>query len=98
MKRIDFSKFKLYYDLGADDRVRVVDWRKELGNYLLARLGGVEGVDLALRVYKSEGPVELSDEEFERMKALFARPLDEGGVVAAYYYSFLKNFEDNSLK
>ena len=74
MKRIDFSKFKLYYDLGDDRLVRIVDWRKELGNYLLARLGGVEGVDLALRVYKSDGPVELSDDEYGHRSVLLFIP------------------------
>ena len=96
MKRIDFSKFKLYYDLGDDRLVRIVDWRKELGNYLLARLGGVDGVDLALRVYKSDGPVELSDDEYEGLKTILGRPIEQGGVVAAYYYSFLKNVEELS--
>lgn len=93
MKRIDFSKFTLYYDLGDENSTQIVDWRKELGNYLLARLGGVEGVDLALRIYKSDGPLELSDDEFERLKTILGRPLEQGGAVAAYYFSFLKNIE-----
>ena len=82
MKRIDFSKFKLYYDLGDDRLVRIVDWRKELGNYLLARLGG---------------PVELSDDEYEGLKTILGRPVEQGGVIAAYYYSFLKNAEELSV-
>ena len=81
MKRIDFSKFKLYYDLGDDRLVRIVDWRKELGNYLLARLG----------------PVELSDDEYEGLKTILGRPVEQGGVIAAYYYSFLKNAEELSV-
>lgn len=97
MKRIDFSKFRLYYDLGSAS-VKVVDWRKELGNYLLSRLGGVEGVDLALRVYRTDGPADLSDEEFERLKGLLGLPLEQGGVVAAYYYSFLKNAEEQPVQ
>ena len=77
MKRIDFSKFKLYYDLGDDRLVRIVDWRKELGNYL--------------------GPVELSDDEYEGLKTILGRPVEQGGVIAAYYYSFLKNAEELSV-
>lgn len=92
MKEYNFKEFKVYYDLGSD-RYTTVDWRKELGNYLLARLGGVEGVDLAMRVYKSDDPVSLSDEEVQTLKALFARKLEEGGLVAAYYYSFLRHTE-----
>ena len=73
MKRIDFSKFKLYYDLGDDRLVRIVDWRKELG------------------------PVELSDDEYEGLKTILGRPVEQGGVIAAYYYSFLKNAEELSV-
>lgn len=97
MKQIDFGKFRLYCDLGSD-HCQTIDWRKELGNYLLARMGGVEGMDLALRVYQSDGPVELSDAEFERIKMLMGAAPEEGGVRAAYYYSFLKNGQEPKEK
>lgn len=90
MITINFKEFKVYYDLSSD-RTQIIDWRKELGNYLLARLGGVEGVDLAMRIYRSDASIELTDEEYETLKNLFAQKLEQGGVVAAYYYSFLKN-------
>lgn len=96
MKKCDFKEFKVYYDLGSG-RYTTVDWRKESGNYLLARLGG-QGVDPAMCIYKSVGLIELADEEFETLKALFARKLEEDRVVAAYCYSFLRNREEPPLE
>lgn len=90
MKTIDFKNFKLFYGLD-DTSFQIIDWRKDFANYLLARMGGIEGMDLALRIHRSDGPVELSEAEFETIKAITGRKVEDGGVVSAYYYSLLKN-------
>lgn len=87
---IDFKNFKLFYGLD-DTSFQIIDWRKDFANYLLARMGGIEGMDLALRIHRSDGPVELSETEFETIKAITGRKVEDGGVVSAYYYSLLKN-------
>ena len=87
---IDFKNFKLFYGLD-DTSFQIIDWRKDFANYLLARMGGIEGMDLALRIHRSDGPVELSEAEFETIKAITGRKVEDGGVVSAYYYSLLKN-------
>lgn len=90
MKTIDFKNFRLFYGLGAE-QYQVIDWRTEFANYLLSRMGGIEGVDLALRIHRSDGPVEFSDEEFRAIKAVAGRKLEEGGIVSAYFYSLCNN-------
>lgn len=87
---IDFKNFKLFYGLD-DTSFQIIDWRKDFANYLLARMGGIEGVDLALRIHRSDGPVEFSDEEFRAIKAVAGRKLEEGGIVSAYFYSLCNN-------
>ncbi len=87
---IDFKNFKLFYGLD-DTSFQIIDWRKDFANYLLSRMGGIEGVDLALRVHRSDGPVEFSDEEFGAIKAVAGRKLEEGGIVSAYFYSLCNN-------
>lgn len=90
MKTIDFKHFKVWRDMGAEKPVEL-DARREVANYLLSSLGGVEGMDLSLRVYRSDGPLELEDAHFELIRGAMSRPLDRGGVIAAMYYSLLRN-------
>ena len=86
---IDFKNFKLFYGLDAS-AFQIVDWRKDFANYLLARMGGIEGMDLALRIHRSDGPIELSDEEYEAIKANCGRKMEDGGILSAYYYSLCR--------
>ena len=92
---IDFKNFKLFYGLD-DTSFQIIDWRKDFANYLLARMGGIEGMDLALRIHRSDGQVEISDEEFEAIKAITGRKMEDGGIISAYYYSLLKNAQQDA--
>lgn len=90
MKTIDFKHFRVWRDLGADTPVEL-DVRREVSNYLLSSLGGVEGMDLALAIFRAEEPLELDDERFERLRRTMARPMEQGGVAAFMYLSLLRN-------
>ena len=61
MRKINFKKMKFWTGI---DHSQVIeqDVRLDLGN-LIYKFGDIRGMDLALRIYKSEGEIELNDME-----------------------------------
>lgn len=62
MKTIDFRHFKMFTDI-AQENVIEQDLHKDFADLLYKNVNGIAAHDLALRIYRSEKPVELSDEE-----------------------------------
>ncbi|MBR5414171.1 MAG: hypothetical protein IK114_14265 [Fibrobacter sp.] len=74
----------------AHEQIVETDARKELADLLYKNVNGVASLDLAMRIFKSEGPLELSDEDMAIL-----RPFVEGGFTPAFIDSFNSNIINN---
>ena len=70
MIKIDFSKFPMYADI-EHSRKENVDIRKGVANRIYTTIAGIAAHDLALRIYRSSGPIELDADDVTVLK-LFA--------------------------
>ena len=59
---IDFQHFKSFVDISHVDRLET-DIRRDFADLIYKNANGVMAHDLAMRIYKTEGPVELTEEE-----------------------------------
>jgi hypothetical protein len=64
MAKINFKEFKMFTDIGHES-TRVFDIRKDFSNGMYVSLRGIQSHDIAMRIYKSDGEVEFSDEELQ---------------------------------
>lgn len=62
MKNIDFKNFKQYNDI-SHETTTTVDIRRGFADLLYKNVNGVAAHDLAFRIYHSEEPVTLNEEE-----------------------------------
>lgn len=62
MKSIDFKNFKQYNDI-SHETTTTVDLRRGFADLLYKNVNGVVAHDLAFRIYRSEEPVTLNEEE-----------------------------------
>lgn len=62
MNTINFKELELYTDIAKTNKV-IVDSRKELSNILYNGCTGIVAHAVALKIYNSEGAIELTDEE-----------------------------------
>lgn len=69
MKKINFKEFKIYLDI-THEKSDTADVRKTLGDILYKSGNGIAGLDLAMRVFKSEGDVELSEEDLAAIQGV----------------------------
>ena len=60
----------MYVDI-EHSRKEEIDVRKGVGNRIYTSMAGLPAHDLALRIYRSAGPIEMSDEDISVLK-LFA--------------------------
>lgn len=63
MKKVDFKNFPVRKKISSDEVVRI-DVRESIGNAVYHNAAGVRGLDLAMKIYKSEDVVELGDKEY----------------------------------
>lgn len=63
MKAINFKKFEMFEDISHSSK-SVVDVRQELADNLYKASNGIAALDLAMKIYKSSGPIEFNDQEF----------------------------------
>ena len=83
---IDFEHFKVFKDIAHSGSV-VVDARFDFSDLMYKNLNGVMAHDLALRIYKSKGPVEFNEKEMEMLTA-FAQT-----TTPIFYDSFVENVQ-----
>lgn len=62
MKKVNFKEFGIYSDITRASK-KNLDVRKDFADVLYTRISGIEAHDLAFRIYRSEGDIELSDSE-----------------------------------
>ncbi len=84
-KQIDFSKFKMFTDISQEETVET-DQRREFADVVYKNVPGIAANELALRIYKSKGPIELSDEDLAILM-----PFVEQGFVPVFIDSFKAN-------
>lgn len=62
MKNIDFKNFRAYNDI-SHGTTTTVDIRRDFADLIYKNMNGIVAHDLALRIYRSEEPVTLNEEE-----------------------------------
>lgn len=63
---INFKKFKLFKDISQTDSV-TMDVSRDFSDLMYKNMNGIAAHDLALRIFRSTGEMELSREEAELM-------------------------------
>lgn len=63
MKKIDFTKLKMFTDI-SNTNCSEQNVCFELSNLIYTRASGIFAHALAMKIYKSTGEIELTDEEF----------------------------------
>ena len=66
MKKVDFKNYPIRMNIGSDE-VKKVDTRESIGNAVYHNAAGVRGLDLAMKISKSEGVIELDDGEWNML-------------------------------
>lgn len=64
MKSIDFLHFKAYTDITQSTSIET-DVRLTFADMLYKNMNGVMAHDIAMRIYKSNGPIVLNETELE---------------------------------
>ena len=67
MKKINFKEFQIQENLFSDTKT-LVDVREGFSNVVYKNSQGIKGLDLALKIYKSDGEIEFNDDELQIIK------------------------------
>ena len=62
MKKINLKEFDVFTDITKRQRVRC-DMRRSVANLLYNQMHGIEALNLALMIHRSDGELSVSDEE-----------------------------------
>ena len=87
MPKIDFKHFRVFTDI-AQKETNEIDISFQFSDMLYKKSNGIMAHDLALRIYKAEGPVEFKEDE---LKAL--QPFVEGNFTGLFIDSYNKNIQ-----
>ena len=87
MKKIDFQHFKLSVGIATNDTV-MVDVREELANLIYNNVSGIAALEVARKIYKSEGVTEFDEREMDVITKTI-----EGLGKASFIDSFSKAIE-----
>lgn len=88
MKKIDFRHFKMFMDISQETTVEE-DMHKTFADFLYKNINGIQAHDLALRIYRAEGPVELSEDDLSLLNGFV-----ESGFTPLFIDSFRANIHD----
>ena len=69
MSNIDFQHFKVYASISRKT-VHTVDAREDFADMIYNNVNGIRAHALALKIYKSEGKTEYSDDEIKLIQAV----------------------------
>lgn len=72
MTKLNFKQFKIPTGI-AKEHFHVGDARESVANMLYLNCNGVRAHALAMKIYKSEGEAEYSEEEIESLKEVSSR-------------------------
>ncbi|WP_297607133.1 hypothetical protein, partial [uncultured Alistipes sp.] len=62
MKTVDLKELEIFTDISKRQQVRC-DVRRDIANLIYREMHGIEALNLALAIYKSDGKVEITDDE-----------------------------------
>ena len=65
---INFKKFKLFKDISQTDST-IMDVSRDFSDLMYKNMNGIAAHDLALRIYRSSGEIELNREEVDLLLA-----------------------------
>lgn len=82
MKKIDFTKIEIR---DIEDKTQTVSVTKDLGNTLYMRGADIVACQTGKKIYYSEGPIQLNDDEVNAVKGMLdVYPyIIKEGIVAA---------------
>ena len=86
MKKINFAALQIATNIKKDEFI-TKDIREELANAMYQNARGIGYMALAMKIYKSDGEVELDDKEFKLLK-------DFGQGFPLFYQDALGLLED----
>lgn len=69
MKKINFKEFQIQENLFSNTKT-IVDLREGFSNVVYKNSQGIKGLDLALKIYKSDGEIEFNDDELQIIKSV----------------------------
>ena len=69
MKKINFKEFQIQENLFSDTKT-LVELREGFSNVVYKNSQGIKGLDLALKIYKSDGEIEFNDDELQIIKSV----------------------------
>lgn len=69
MKKINFKEFQIQENLFSNTKT-TVDLREGFSNVVYKNSQGIKGLDLALKIYKSDGEIEFNDDELQIIKSI----------------------------
>ena len=69
MKKINFKEFQIQENLFSDTKT-IVDLREGFSNVVYKNSQGIKGLDLALKIYKSDGEIEFNNDELQIIKSV----------------------------
>ena len=67
MKKINFKEFQIQENLFSNTKT-LVDLREGFSNVVYKNSQGIKGLDLALKISKSDGETEFNDDELQIIK------------------------------
>lgn len=85
--KINFQKFMSFTDISQASTIEV-DIRKDFADLMYKNLNGIEAHDLALRIYRSEGDMDVSEGDIALIKALASK------ATPIFYDSMLANIKE----
>lgn len=68
--KVNFKSFRLYLNISKRE-YKDIDLRESIADILYQNSSGIAGLDLAQKIYKSEGEIDLSEKEVQLLKSLY---------------------------
>lgn len=68
--KINFKLFRLYLNVSRKE-YKDVDAREAIADIVYQNSSGIAGLELAQKIYNSEGEIDLSEREVQMLKSLY---------------------------
>ena len=72
MKKVNLKEFDVFTDISKRQRVRC-DMRRSVANLLYNQMHGIEALNLALTIHRSEGELSVSDDDLRMLQTAVER-------------------------
>lgn len=68
--KVNFKLFRLYLNVSRKD-YKDIDVREAIADIVYQNSSGIAGLELAQKIYNSEGEIDLSEREVQMLKSLY---------------------------